>query len=331
MGYGERGIRSLCFTPDGQYFAYGRYDATVGFCKNPNWTLPKLSSLSASPNPTAAGANCTGTVTLDCPAPIGDAVVTLSSSDPAIASVPASVTVVVGNKTAAFPVVTGAVASDTVVKLTATHKVSGNVTITRTKQITVTPPALTSLALSAASVTGGATVKGTIQLTGPTAADTPITVESENSAAHPVIPVVVLKGASSVEFDIPTDAVDVLISGKIKVSLNGVLKSVNLAVKPPVLLSLTLSPNPAKGGINVTGTVTMSGPVKSSTTINLTNANAKALLPNGTNADSVIIAAGSSTRDFKMTTVTTTAIVKGPVKAILGSVSTKSVTLTVTP
>lgn len=99
-----------------------------------------------------------------------------------------------------------------------------------------------------------------------------------------------------------------------------------LTVKPPTYSTFTLTPNPVKGGNNVTGKVTMTGPVAADTTVTLTNANTKAHLPGAT----VTIPAGSASVSFTMTTDATTVSVSGAVKATVGSVS-KSVTLKVTP
>jgi CARDB len=69
-------------------------------------------------------------LTLSAAAPAGGAVVTLSSSNPAAARVPASVTVPAGQGFAAFNVTTFSVAADTAVTITGTYGVSQTATIT---------------------------------------------------------------------------------------------------------------------------------------------------------------------------------------------------------
>jgi len=61
-----------------------------------------LSSLTLNPSTVSAGSNFNGTVTLNTAAPSGGAVVTLSSSNTGVATVPASVTVQAGKTSASF-------------------------------------------------------------------------------------------------------------------------------------------------------------------------------------------------------------------------------------
>ena len=75
---------------------------------------PTLSSVSLSPTSVTAGGISTGTVTLNMAAPANGAIVALSSSNPAIATVPASVTVAAGASNATFAVSTGACTSGSV-------------------------------------------------------------------------------------------------------------------------------------------------------------------------------------------------------------------------
>lgn len=69
----------------------------------------------------------------------GGASVALSSSNPGVANVPATVTVPAGETVGAFSVTTSAVTENTLVTITATH--AG---VTRTTTLTVTPPAPTA-------------------------------------------------------------------------------------------------------------------------------------------------------------------------------------------
>lgn len=80
-------------------------------------TGPSLVSVTFSPADLEGGAPATGTVTLDGPATDG-ARVLLTSSDPAIVSVPDSVTVALGSSSAAFPVTTAPPAAPVTVTIT---------------------------------------------------------------------------------------------------------------------------------------------------------------------------------------------------------------------
>jgi hypothetical protein len=95
---------------------------------------PTLASLTVNPSSLTGGATSQGTATLSAAAPAGGQTVTLSSSNSAIASVPASVTVGAGATSATFTVATTSVPSSAVVTVTGT---SGGTT--RTADLTVTP------------------------------------------------------------------------------------------------------------------------------------------------------------------------------------------------
>ncbi len=66
----------------------------------------QLAALSLSPASVAGGQAPVGELPLDAPAPDGGVVVTLSSSDPAVASAPASVAVAAGATSQTFGVTT---------------------------------------------------------------------------------------------------------------------------------------------------------------------------------------------------------------------------------
>jgi hypothetical protein len=84
---------------------------------------PSLTSLTLNPSSVVGGplGSSTGTVTLSGPAPSGGAVVSLSSSNPSVASVPASVTVPAGATSATFTVNTSVVVVSTTVTISASY------------------------------------------------------------------------------------------------------------------------------------------------------------------------------------------------------------------
>ena len=92
----------------------GPWSAVRRFTPKSTPPLPTLSAISLSPSTVVGGNSSQGTVTLSGPAPGGGAVVTLTNNNPAVASVPPSVTVASGDTSANFTVTTVAVvASDT--------------------------------------------------------------------------------------------------------------------------------------------------------------------------------------------------------------------------
>jgi len=93
-----------------------------------------LTSLTVYPSSVVGGKPSTGTVKLSSPAPSGGAVVTLTSSNTAVATVPASVIVASGQTTATFMVTTNTVTSSTYLTISA-----GYAGKTRTAKLTVKP------------------------------------------------------------------------------------------------------------------------------------------------------------------------------------------------
>ncbi len=96
---------------------------------------PALISLSLKPTTVKGGVqNSIGTITLSGGAPMGGVVVTLNSSDASAASVPASITIPSGSKTAAFPITSLAVA---IQKKTVISSTLG--TLSKSSTLTVKP------------------------------------------------------------------------------------------------------------------------------------------------------------------------------------------------
>jgi hypothetical protein len=102
-------------------------------------TNPVLSAIALSPTSVVGGNTSQGTATLTSAAGSGGVVVTLSSSNTSVATVPATVTVAAGSTSTPFAVTTAAVTQSTTVTIT------GNAGgVTRTATLTVTPPGQTA-------------------------------------------------------------------------------------------------------------------------------------------------------------------------------------------
>jgi hypothetical protein len=110
-------------------------------------TPASLSAVSVSPSSVVGGNSAQGTITLTGGAPSGGAVVTLSSANTAVVSVPASVTVAAGASSATFSVNTSGVTANTSVTITATY---GGERPTTT--LTVTPASTSTSPLPAPSL-----------------------------------------------------------------------------------------------------------------------------------------------------------------------------------
>jgi hypothetical protein len=222
-----------------------------------------LSSLDVNPSTVAGGQSATGTVTLSGPAPAGGVVVTLASTKPASARVPASVTVGAGLDAGSFAVTTSVVAASTAVDLQASY--NGN---TEVAVVTVMPPppAVTSLRLSPPKVVGGSTSTGTVTLSraAPPGGVVVAIGSSKPAVAGAPATVTVAAGQLSASFAISTTAVSAGTSVAISASCNGGLpRTAKLTVTLPAMSSLALSPSTVVGGASVSGTVTLSGPAPS--------------------------------------------------------------------
>jgi hypothetical protein len=94
---------------------------------------PTLTSLSFNPNQVVGGSPSVGVVTLSRPAPNGGALVTLTSSNPAVVTVPPSVTIPAGATGASFPTTTSSVTAPAKVTVEASYagvKQNGSLTVT---------------------------------------------------------------------------------------------------------------------------------------------------------------------------------------------------------
>jgi thermitase len=126
---------------------------------------PALDSLTLSQNAVTGPANVTGTAQLNT-APNSPMVVSLSSSNPSVASVPSSVTVPAGSTAMNFNVSCAAVSSDTTVTITGS---GGGQSRQVQLRVVAAPPALQSITLNRTWTIGGTQPFpiGTVTLTAP--------------------------------------------------------------------------------------------------------------------------------------------------------------------
>ncbi len=218
-------------------------------------TPSKLISVKLLPISIVGGKTSKGTVTLSAIAPIGGFVVSLSSSSTGITTVPASVTVLAGLKTATFTITTSPVGTVSASAITASFGGSS-----KSANLSVTPPALTSVSLKSTAVIGGISTIATVKLTG-NAPVGGLTIDLNSSAptvASVPANVTIPAGAISATFTVTTVPVSANMTIGIHAIYNGVNKAANLTVKAPVITSLSLKPTTVKGGAqNSVGTVTL--------------------------------------------------------------------------
>jgi hypothetical protein len=193
-----------------------------------------LGSLDANPSTVVGGNLSSGTAVLSTGAPDGGALITLSSSNPSIASVPATVLAASNSFTATFTIATSPVAASTIATITAAYNGT-----TRTATVTVTPPdtpqgTLTNLVVDS-TVAGGSTAQGAAVLS--IAAPPPgaaVSLSSSNPAIAAVpASVTVLAGNMGASFGVQTVAVSASTAVTISATYNGTIRTATLTVTPP--------------------------------------------------------------------------------------------------
>jgi hypothetical protein len=206
-------------------------------------------------NPVATGGGNTttnNTIVLNGAAPAGGSVVTLASSNPSLASVPASVTVPAGGTTSAkFNILTSAVSASTNVTISAAYAGS-----TASRVLTLQPPALLSVVLGPANVVGGnptTSNKCGLNTVAPPGGIT-VSLSSSNPALAAVPPSVTITPGTTnrPDFPITTAGVAAPTPVTISASYSGVTKTAVLTVNPAALTSIGLSPNVVTGGASTT-------------------------------------------------------------------------------
>jgi hypothetical protein len=318
----------------------GGVTLTATLTLDPVSTAPPPAALSTfvlNPSVLEGGQGSAGTATLTGAAPAGGTVVSLSSSNPAVASVPASVTVPAGATSAGFTVTTTAVTTTQSPVITAS---AGGVTQSITMSVSPPPPpparTLTALTLNPASVTGGAGSTGTVTLSGAApAGGTAVSLSSADTTAVTVpAGITVPAGATSATFAVATSSVTAQQAVFISGTAGGVTRSAQLTVNPgaappppaPAASAVALSPSTVTGGAGSTGTVTLSSAAPSGgLVVSLSSNNAAASVP-----ASVSVPAGATSATFGITTTSVTTAQPALISATGGGV-TRSATLTVNP
>jgi hypothetical protein len=243
----------------------------------------------------------TGTLTFSGPTPKAGDVVKLFSTNTAVATVPASVTVkLTGSQTTAtFPVTTKTVKTGQTVTIEAEFP-SGQFV---TADLGVLPFFINNISTSPSSVTGGSSSTGTVQIDSApssTAGNVIVKLSSNSTAVTMPASVSIPVGQTTQTFNIDTrpvaGATQVVISG----SLGGVTQQTTLTVGPPTVGDLTISPVKVvgKSTTKVTGTVTLDGYAPSGGCVVSLSSSATAA---ATVPATVTVAAGQRTATFTIT------------------------------
>ncbi len=280
-------------------------------------TLLPTSVIGAQTN----GTMSTGTITLSATATT-NTIVSLSSSNTSLVTLPSTVTVPAGSTSQTFTLTANNVTSQATVQISALY---GGTTLTQTLTIN---PWLNALSLSSSRVVGSNPVTGTITLNAPapsgglpvtiTASDPSVTVSSGGTVTVPA-------GSNTQTFTLATSTVTAGTSVTIAATYSSLTLTQSLYVQP-LLSYLSLSPSTVTGGSPSTGTISLNGSSPTSVSISLSSGNtAVATVPT-----SVAVTAGATSAQFPVTTSMVTSVSSAAISASYAGVSA-SQTLTVNP
>jgi hypothetical protein len=185
--------------------------------------------LALAPQSMRGGNPASGIAGLSKPAPPGGAIVSLKSDQPAIVSVPKTVTIPENQFAAMFPIVVHAVPHDGTTVIVSMSPDAGSKTNTL-----VLYPAEAALTLSAPKVNGGNTVSGAVKLQQPAPAEGLIVklASSNPTLATPPVEVRIAGAATSATFQITTKTVTAESSAVITASWGGNTRTATLTLVP---------------------------------------------------------------------------------------------------
>jgi len=299
-------------TPGAFHTAYsGNNDPFVTKISEP--PAPSVASVTLAPATVGSGSFSTGTITMSGPVTAATTI-TLTSANTAAATLPAAAIVSAGASSATFTVTAKSVAANTVVTISAA---GGGVT--KTANLTITPPTLTAFAMAPAVVPGGASSVGTVFFSVPVAAATTVTLASGNAAAAQIpASIIVPAGSASATFSVTTKKVAVLTSVTLKATYGAISKTATLVVQPPAatLAGVVVSPVSVLGGATINGKVTLTGAAATATAVTLTSSSVSAPVP-----ASVTIPAGASSATFTIATKPVAANITATIKAASGGIT----------
>jgi len=182
-----------------------------------------------------------------------DIVIALKSSNPALVSVPATVTwPATSAQSPDLGIQVGH--SDTVQAVLISATIG---TQTLTARLTVTPPALLALTMSPATVAGGTVGTGTVKLASPAPAEG-LTVALASNSALAAVPATIQipGGATSATFSVATTAPNTTTAVTITATGNG-SHTAKLTILGPTVSAVSISPTSVVGGADAIGTVTL--------------------------------------------------------------------------
>jgi hypothetical protein len=254
-----------------------------------------LISLAISPDVIQGGNSTTGTVGLDAPAATGGVTIPITSSNPAVAQAPATVTVPSGSTNVNFVIPTSLVGTDTTVTFTATR---GLVTLNANLLVKAVG---FNVDMNPNTVVGGQASVGTVNLVeaAPTGGVS-VNLSSSNTSVV-TVPSTVLVPAGEISATFNASTVPVVADTNVTITgtFGAASASDVLTVTAAGPLSVALNPSSVAGGGSSIGIVTLDGVAPAGgVTVNLSSNNAAATVP-----ATVVVPAGGLTQSFVITTI----------------------------
>jgi len=231
----------------------------AGVSSGATLTLGKLSlqGLSLSAPSVVGGGSVGGIVSLTAPAPPGGVQLTLTS-DSALASVPAVLSIAAGDTSQTFQVLTHDSAAPVNVTITASLPYSAS---TRSTVLTVGRVGIQAVSLGIDHIPGGLPVTGTVMLSVSAPVDMAVTLSSNSPVATVPPMVVVAAGTTSQTFDISTTAIPPTRTATITASSGSSSQSAQLTVIAlPSIAGVSCSSTTPKGGSSVSCTARFDAP-----------------------------------------------------------------------
>jgi hypothetical protein len=214
-------------------------------------------SVLLDPAAVVAGMPATGSVTISDPAPVGGAVVTLTSSVPQFVVVPESVMIPAGETTASFPVTTSLTWDTFPTVILAVYDGT-----TQSAVLSVRAPVSAIVFIEGDVLAGGEEATATVRLAAPAPeGGTVVALTSDNTAVL-TLPASVSIAAGETTATVPVTTTTVTTPTTIYISAwhEGVGGSDELDVVPALFGGLTVEPAPVQSGTAATGTVTLKQP-----------------------------------------------------------------------
>lgn len=284
---------------------------------------PRPVSITLTKDPLFPGESTWVQVQLTNAVAAGGATINMTSSNPSVAPVPATISMPGNIAWMQFMIQVGQVTQPTPVTLTATLN-----SFSASQQFTVQPPSLKSLELSPPNISGSAPASALVMLNGQApSGGAVVSLASDNPAVTPPTTITAPAGDFSASTTVPTGAVTAPTTATVTATWKGVTSQSSITVRPQQPpASLTLSPSSTVNQDGSFATVTVASPTTYDETLLVSSSDPATARVN----NSVMIATGMTTGGFNI--FTSMVSVSTPVTiSVTGGGVTRSATLTVNP